>query len=975
MPILDIRDLELSSTVAASTASDPFRDYVEAVANGRLLELREVIQYGEKRGQSLYAHILSGIYLLERLRALAGLSDEEGRILFTGYTLHDLNKFPDAGGESSLARLATESNVEQVLREYGLDGFFPEYQRFIPAITHLIQRHPGHYQVGMGGISAREMTRLGIEPERVSVLAALVRAADAADLIHALDDKPQKQVELLHNINAACDTMQYTLVSHRIDEQRGILTNVLHNAVVATLSDAMGLIPLLFFPEGVAYLAPRGKELGLTDSLRHRMGERAAQSVATMVGSNFRDFISRRPAGLQVDPKCLDLGISFGSEDGLLNEMHRLVQRAPFDLDQVADKMGERVRRELSRQSAPPEIAAEVAGLVVEPRSMLPPTVERLRLGELLRSYYLFLKDHFTERLPEPWPHLYDLLEITEERRAFYSFFGDRYDRAYVVVRDLPLSAEELYRRIEKDGEEWMAGRNQDDPNVELLAEYLRRYASFSFAPLGEEAYSASLGHYVAHQHRQCVNCAAPFATTPWMSADVRSDITVQAFSNRLRGGPGEPKKQVCGICRLQFLLEKLNYPEVRGEKTMYLHLFSYSFLTEGFLRGLRAAISDILAVEPDARALHLNDLYGSLKGFADREPVRLSFTSRTKADKYHPYGLYLPRFSQAIGNLLIFPINPPGDNDSERALFALQYALILQRHFGMKVLLSESPAAPLRKEDFSDLYVDSIPLSLRGLLPVNDYLFRVDERGWGTLKELWEVVGRLLRIRATVYNPGSQRDELLTLVQALARPALSLFYTTEKLMEQRVRDDKRTTSREWALIRASQAVFDDVLALSIQIGGTWMNELDRHLTELAAMAWEHRLRGRSLEKNSLMTPLDEIFTKLGHQSEALKGNEEVLRAATAEDLMEHIVRAQDAKWRPGGAKQGALVEVCRAFVDRFFDDVLHGVYHGKLPRLLSDEKALRSAFLFYMRQHIPRKANATDEEAAEDEAESTLVS
>ena len=94
----------------------------------------------------------------------------------------------------------------------------------------------------------------------------------------------------------------------------------------------------------------------------------------------------------------------------------------------------------------------------------------------------------------------------------------------------------------------------------------------------------------------------------------------------------------------------------------------------------------------------------------ADRS-VTPTFRSRTEKDKPQPYGIYLPRYAETTGNLLIFPLNPAGNNDTDRFLFALWNALLLQRHFGVKVLLSDMAVAPLGKEEMPDLYVDNIPL------------------------------------------------------------------------------------------------------------------------------------------------------------------------------------------------------------------------------------------------------------------------
>ena len=73
-------------------ADDLFRTYIEEVANRKLREYQEIIQWGAKAGQSLYLHILNGICVLERLRPILDLDDLEVQVLFSAYSIHDLNK-------------------------------------------------------------------------------------------------------------------------------------------------------------------------------------------------------------------------------------------------------------------------------------------------------------------------------------------------------------------------------------------------------------------------------------------------------------------------------------------------------------------------------------------------------------------------------------------------------------------------------------------------------------------------------------------------------------------------------------------------------------------------------------------------------------------------------------------------------------------------------------------------------------------
>lgn len=137
-------------------------------------------------------------------------------------------------------------------------------------------------------------------------------------------------------------------------------------------------------------------------------------------------------------------------------------------------------------------------------------------------------------------------------------------------------------------------------------------------------------------------------------------------------------------MCQIQFLLEKLNYPAVRNEKTLYLHLFPYSFLTEPFIQGLYTTIRRIITEDSAVQALNLHH-EEAIRSYLEGKMAPPAFRARTAKGKPQPYGIYLPRYADTVGNLLIFPLNPAGDNDTQRFLFALWNALVLQRHLGLR--------------------------------------------------------------------------------------------------------------------------------------------------------------------------------------------------------------------------------------------------------------------------------------------------
>ncbi len=117
------------------------KDYLDRVANKSLLRYRHHFQWGGKKGESLYVHILDGIFLLDELRSLLSLDETETRVLFTGYTVHDINKM--VAQETAFNKLAVEDRIEQLINELGLSAFFPAWRDYLADIVSLVRGHGG----------------------------------------------------------------------------------------------------------------------------------------------------------------------------------------------------------------------------------------------------------------------------------------------------------------------------------------------------------------------------------------------------------------------------------------------------------------------------------------------------------------------------------------------------------------------------------------------------------------------------------------------------------------------------------------------------------------------------------------------------------------------------------------------------------------------------------------------------------------
>ena len=281
-------DLQHIAFLIGKDEPSVFKDYLDHVANRGLMPYKAVLQWGSKAGESLYTHVLNGILVLETLRKPIGLSDTDARVLYTAFTIHDINKVPGQP-EAAFGKLATRDNLAAEVERLELAAFFPDWESYLGDITSLWRGHSGHHHSGGEQLIVRRTpTYYGLGQERVAALVHLMRAADVVDLSHTLEETKLK-ADFLGHLNAhladSGQSLQYGLFTHRLTEQRGILSNVIHNGIAAELRERHGMIPLLYYPDGIAYLVQKGQSPDIGDDDLSRMAHRVAQTISKVTAT------------------------------------------------------------------------------------------------------------------------------------------------------------------------------------------------------------------------------------------------------------------------------------------------------------------------------------------------------------------------------------------------------------------------------------------------------------------------------------------------------------------------------------------------------------------------------------------------------------------------------------------------------------------------------------------------------------------
>jgi len=689
---------------------DPvLQTYIEKVANTGLRRYQRVVQYGAHAGEQLYVHVMNCVFLIDALLPVLNLSEIETKVLFIAVSLHDINKAPGQQ-RMSFNRLAVPQNVRAEIEAVDFNGFFPEWEDYLEDVTELVRAHSGHFHHA-GNLLDRTQDKTKIGTKRIDELKNLVRAVDVAGLAANFEEQDMKR-KFLQELNAFTAT-QYQIIWHRVSEQRGLLTNVIHNQAVEFLCREFEAIPLFFYPEGSYYLIPQKIRPKLSDEHLMVIGEMVEKRIRQMKSEGFAKFITKGNQGVKISPVFFETGLPVRQAFEYIDVLIQKTKFKPGDLEtKCRERLG--VKRE---KGSVEEVAS--ASEWLKRQQVMPFDDATLRKGELIKTFYIFLSDHHKKALAsrdktfrDVWMYLYRLLML--EPVVAYDVLDARYDRPYVVARDVALDYDTLFNQMIAEAEALTEDGNnaEEDTSASLhvkqegetlhpLVRYVAGNLTFSFAAADQSRFAEHLLAYCDNNHRQCCYCSSSFSTSKWMSSDVLKGIKVQQFSNRLRGGQDEPKRYICPVCQAQFTLEKLNYKS-GGKKSVYLHLMPYTFLSSVFVESLRAQFRRLLQEEIGAVSLEVDEAVEAARNDKYLLPCK----------KQSAAGIPVPNFSEVVGNTITFPLNAIGDSDVERYFSAVEYALFLHKAFGCKVLLTESSIPILSKDEMSDIFLDGVPAS-----------------------------------------------------------------------------------------------------------------------------------------------------------------------------------------------------------------------------------------------------------------------
>jgi CRISPR-associated protein Csc3 len=247
--------------------------FFDAIDKQREAEGKTKVRRDNAADQSLNTHLLNGLFpanLIERrLQQLDTtvrrvVKERERRLVIAGFILHDFEKFPDVPNDCRKLPLAEHRPIiDTKVRQLGLDKFInpenPEtYQEYIDDLLCMAYNAQSRWDTNWN------FSEFGLNPvlrdRTLRQLSGLTLLADSLASIvkHPQDAEHAKLKEVLHFLSDG----QLKLTYHSIAENRGVLTNVVNNALIQAhtslnTDEDIYYEPLLYLPTGVIYLATR----------------------------------------------------------------------------------------------------------------------------------------------------------------------------------------------------------------------------------------------------------------------------------------------------------------------------------------------------------------------------------------------------------------------------------------------------------------------------------------------------------------------------------------------------------------------------------------------------------------------------------------------------------------------------------------------------------------------------------------------
>jgi CRISPR-associated protein Csc3 len=728
----------------------------------------------EHKDQSLAVHLLNAAVGGWTLVKLANLEEIEQRLYLAGVTLHDLNKIVlkqlgsvrmDGKGWEQY-----KQGFETWGEALGLWEFIPrDYWQDVAFLSQNAEDGRGQ------NLTLANFPDLQINPARLIDLSEFV---NFADVVASIAHHPQ-DLEQNHHVKSVIRRRlrgDFILRHHRTNENRGLLTQAIHNAVLEKVK-VVGWKPFLFFPDGVTYFAPKDSaEPDLSN-----LAESVRQSILQTVAKGLGGLISRQPKGIiSHSADMLEVATVDIAAKTLISQTFTLLgdKRSPVTA----------TRREKIQKDYP-----NLTDLDWEYPSNL--QVDRLAEGVrglvgVLEAYYATSQERASEALLNALG-LDDCIEALQRipsaggvPHGWYYIAGHYMHRQQSGLNDIELE-NVMLSAVEKVIEDW--GKPTTQESFAFLDFYISTVLNLS--------QSQEAPNFVGELQRYHMNKASrkrdPICAVCNSAFDVREEFS--SYTNkRVTSLKKESLRGICTVCQVEQLLR--DHSMGRGlsasDEVVYLHFYpDYFFTPETALIMGRAYESFAQSVFSDLdKELSKHNYDPKLIPRADvfRVNVDPNDNQKRRLDKVE-----YPRGQMHGYYLLGVPFLGKKPTDTESWFMPALLTLIAPLALGVKTIASRATIPPYNSgADFKETAIlDGVHnFWMHGM---RNTRFRLDE-----LSTAIPAMFSFYALTAQAYRDSRKFpvwNALNTVAQNLDTNPLYVFHYADKIQENRNKEKLKT--------------------------------------------------------------------------------------------------------------------------------------------------------------------------------------
>ncbi|HBB30866.1 MAG TPA: type I-D CRISPR-associated protein Cas10d/Csc3 [Cyanobacteria bacterium UBA8803] len=761
--------------------------FFDEIDRQREVEGKAKVRRDNAADQSLNTHLLNGLFpanliekRLEQLNTTVRrvVKERERRLVLAGFILHDFEKFPDVPADCRKLPLAKHRQlIDDKVRQLGIDYFInpdrpDSYQDYLDDLLCMAYNAQRRWDTNWN------FSEYGLNPllsdRTLRCLSDLTCLADSLASIvkHPQDAEHPRLKEIIHSLSDG----QLKFTYHSIAENRGVLTNVVNNALMQAhtalnTDEHTYYEPLLYLPTGVIYLADRNASpISLTE-----LPSRVVATIKSLCASQlkqrqtgfgrdgkgmkyaeyynlFFDDVGLMQVALDATLRILNpnkASVAKSRSENLVKFQRQGILAADYDfnfaddirIDQLAE-FGDLISRKIWGEQVN---RIEVARKQNKKLRALTP----LDLIHQIAEFW---------NLQEYLPQIRDIQRINEslkENKLKGNTGGVPYEWYYLAAKYL--EHHPGVESIREIGEAVIAyGASLIQPIVSQYElpdgwEDLRSWvARVVVLPSGSQTeadiFLKELGNYntakKAGRGRQLICSISHSAYTVTEQMESAVLFTPQVYTNKQMLGGSNAKRNISSIAGIEMMLRQIlmNQTQAVGKrfeegKYRYLYFYPTYYFTPETNKFLQKAYSGIAQTRFDTSIRNhfiSKDLQANLERDRYQSVDAFLIDEKPQPGKDRTFKLTYPKDQPMT---FYFMALPPGrdSTDTESWVMPSWLALAFPMILDVKTVVSESPIPPFNDgaEFEESVFLDSAPHGFRALLRRDRFRLDYILDGW----------------------------------------------------------------------------------------------------------------------------------------------------------------------------------------------------------------------------------------------------